>query len=91
MRFRPVAKWLLMLWGVNFFVLMWAGAMPAEGIYVTISRLATAYYFAYFLVVLPLLGRLERPLRLPESIALPVLRGGGPILAGAAAKPMEKA
>jgi ubiquinol-cytochrome c reductase cytochrome b/c1 subunit len=91
MRFRPVAKWLLMLWGVNFFVLMWAGAMPAEGIYVTISRLATAYYFAYFLVVLPVLGRLERPLRLPESIAMPVLRGGGPILAGAAAKPMEKA
>jgi len=30
-------------------------------------------------------------LRLPESISMPVLRGGGPILAGAAAKPMEKA
>jgi len=91
MRFRPVAKWLLLLWGVNFFVLMWAGGMPAEGIYVTISRIATAYYFCYFLVVLPVLGRLERPLRLPESISMPVLRGGGPILAGAAAKPMEKA
>jgi ubiquinol-cytochrome c reductase cytochrome b subunit len=30
-------------------------------------------------------------LKLPESIAMPVLRGGGPVLAGAAAKPMEKA
>ncbi|MDO9501630.1 cytochrome b/b6 [Falsiroseomonas sp.] len=91
MRFRPVAKWSLYLWLVSFFVLMWAGAKPADEPYVTISRIATAYYFAYFLVILPLLGRLERPLSLPESIAMPVLRGGGPVLAGAAAKPMEKA
>lgn len=91
MRFRPIAKWALFLWGIAFFVLMWAGGKPAEEPYVTISRIATAYYFAYFLVILPLLGRLERPLALPESIALPVLWGGGPLPAGAAAKPMEKA
>jgi ubiquinol-cytochrome c reductase cytochrome b subunit len=90
MRFRPVARWFLLLWGINFFVLMWVGAKPAEGIYITIAQWSTAYYFLYFLVVLPLLGRLERPLRLPDSISLPVLRGGGPIPAGAAAKPMEK-
>lgn len=91
MRFRPIAKWFLMLWGINFFVLMWAGQMPAEGIYVTIARLSTAYYFAYFLVILPLLSKVERPLPLPESIARPVLRGGGPLAGAAAAKPMEKA
>ncbi|MFC7607361.1 cytochrome b [Teichococcus aestuarii] len=78
MRFRPIAKWFLMLWGVNFFVLMWAGGMPAEGVYVLIARLSTAYYFAYFLVILPLLAKIERPLPLPESIAKAVLRGGGP-------------
>src|SRR3712207_8083912 len=54
-----------------------------EGIYVAIARVATAYYFMYFLMILPLLGRLERPLPLPESIARPVLRGGGPLPAGA--------
>jgi ubiquinol-cytochrome c reductase cytochrome b subunit len=91
MRFRPIAKWALMLWGVNFFVLMWAGQMPAEGIYVLIARLSTAYYFGYFLVILPLLAKIERPLPLPESISRPVLRGGGPLPSGAAAKPMEKA
>jgi ubiquinol-cytochrome c reductase cytochrome b/c1 subunit len=91
MRFRPVAKWFLVLWGINFCILTWVGGKPAEGTYVTIARFATAYYFAYFLIILPLLGRLERPLKLPESIALPVLRGGGPMPAGAAAKPMEKA
>ncbi len=91
MRFRPLAKWFLYLWGVAFLVLMYCGGKPPEGIYVVLSRVATAYYFAYFLVILPLLGRLERPLPLPESIAKPVLRGGGPLPASAAAKPMEKA
>ncbi|ONG50069.1 cytochrome b [Pseudoroseomonas deserti] len=91
MRFRPIAKWLFLLWTVNFFVLMWAGGKPAEGLYVVISRLSTAYYFAYFLVILPLLGKIERPLPLPESISRAVLRGGGPLPGGAAAKPMEKA
>ena len=91
MRFRPIGRWLFLLWTVNFFVLMWAGGKPAEGTYVLIARISTAYYFAYFLVILPLLGRIERPLPLPESISRPVLRGGGPLPAGAMAKPMEKA
>jgi ubiquinol-cytochrome c reductase cytochrome b subunit len=91
MRFRPIARWLFLLWTVNFFVLMWAGGKPAEGTYVLIARLSTAYYFAYFLVILPLLGRVERPLPLPESISRPVLRGGGPLPGAAMAKPMEKA
>ena len=91
MRFRPIAKWFLLLWGIAFGVLMYCGGKPPEGIYVVLSRVATLYYFAWFLVILPLLGRLERPLPLPESIAKPVLRGGGPLPAGAAAKPMEKA
>jgi len=91
MRFRPVARIAFLLWTVAFLVLLYCGGKPAEEPYVTISRIATAYYFAYFLVILPLLGRLERPLPLPESIARAVLGGGGPLPAGAAAKPMEKA
>ncbi|MXP65145.1 cytochrome b/b6 [Roseomonas sp. M0104] len=91
MRFRPIAKWLMLLWSANFLVLMWAGGRPAEGTYVLIARLCTAYYFAYFLVILPLLSKVERPLPLPESISRAVLRGGGPLRGAAAAKPMEKA
>ena len=52
---------------------------------------ATLYYFLHFLVILPILGKLERPLPLPESISRPVIGGGGPMPSGAAAKPMEKA
>ena len=93
MRFRPVARICLLLWLVSFFVLMYCGAKPPEEPYVTIARLATLYYFAYFLVVLPLLGAKERGLPLPTSISMPVLRGmgGGPLPAGAMSKPMEKA
>ncbi|WP_309087691.1 cytochrome b/b6 [Phenylobacterium sp.] len=41
--------------------------------YVWLSRFATAYYFAYFLLVLPILGLVEKPLPVPESISAPVL------------------
>lgn len=39
-----------------------------------LSRFGAAYYFLHFLVVLPLVGRLETPLPLPTSISQPVLR-----------------
>jgi ubiquinol-cytochrome c reductase cytochrome b subunit len=60
---------------------------------VVLSRIATLYYFFHFLVILPVLGKLERTLPLPESISQSVTggRGGGPLPSGATAKPMEKA
>ncbi|WP_395672773.1 cytochrome bc complex cytochrome b subunit [Phenylobacterium sp.] len=41
--------------------------------FVWLSRLATAYYFAYFVVILPILGLTEKTLPLPDSISTPVL------------------
>ena len=67
-RYRPMFKWWFALLVVDFFVLMWVGAMPAEGIYGTISLAASAYWFIYFLVILPLLGVIEKPLPQPASI-----------------------
>ena len=42
--------------------------MPAEEPYATFSLIASAYWFAYFLVILPLLGVIEKPLPQPETI-----------------------
>ena len=56
--------------------------------FVWLSRLATAYYFAYFLVVLPILGLTETPLPQPESISAPMLPANAP--AGAAASPEKR-
>jgi len=61
-RYRPMFKWWFYLLLVDFMVLMWVGAMPAEGIYPYIALLGSAYWFAYFLVILPLLGVIEKPM-----------------------------
>lgn len=89
-KFRPVYKWFFWLFFANCLLLGWVGQEAAEGLPLLLGRLGTAYYFIHFLVILPLLGVMERPKPLPVSISEPVLRGGG-VLAGAAAKPMEKA
>ena len=67
-RYRPLFKWFFALLVVDFFVLMWTGAMPAEEPYATIALIASAYWFAYFLVILPLLGVIEKPLPVPATI-----------------------
>ena len=67
-RYRPSFKWWFWLLGIDFIVLMWCGAMPAEGIYGVIALIGASYWFAYFLIILPLLGVLEKPLPVPETI-----------------------
>jgi ubiquinol-cytochrome c reductase cytochrome b subunit len=57
---------------------------------VWLSRLATAYYFAYFLVILPVLGLTESPLPQPESISEPVLSHSANAPVGAAASPEKR-
>ena len=47
----------------------YVGAMPVEGIYLIIARVATIYYFAHFLIILPLLSRIEKTDPLPLSIS----------------------
>ena len=61
-------------------ILGYVGAMPAEGLYLLIARVATAYYFLHFLVILPVLGLKEKTLPIPLSITEPVL-GGSPNIA----------
>ncbi|HIF77834.1 MAG TPA: cytochrome b, partial [Sulfitobacter sp.] len=67
-RYRPMFKWWFALLVIDFFALMWLGAMPAEEPYASFSLIASAYWFAYFLVILPLLGVIEKPLAQPETI-----------------------
>ena len=49
----------------------------------------TIYYFAHFLVILPLLGRYEKTLPLPDSITESIVLEGVPI--GASAPPPSRA
>jgi ubiquinol-cytochrome c reductase cytochrome b subunit len=66
--YRPIFKWAYLIFIINFIALGWLGGKPAEGVYVTSARLCTFYYFTYFLVILPLLGKFEQTKPLPASI-----------------------
>ena len=84
-RYRPLYKQFFWLWVIGFILLGWLGAKPPEGIYVILARILTIYYFAFFLIVLPLLGIFEKTKPLPQSIADSVVWGDVPI--GASAPP----
>jgi len=87
-RFRPVYKWVFWLLVIDVVALGWVGANPPEGIVVTVGQIATFYYFLHMLILLPLIGKLERPRPLPSSVGAAVLGGGARL--GSAGAPMAK-
>jgi len=73
--FRPLYKQFYWILVIDVLILGYVGAMPAEGLYLLVARVATAYYFIHFLVVLPVLGLTEKTSPIPLSISEPVLGG----------------
>ena len=73
--FRPLYKQFYWILVIDVLILGYVGAMPAEGLYLLIARVATAYYFLHFLLILPILGKIEKTTPLPLSITSPVLGG----------------
>ena len=73
--FRPLYKQFYWILVIDVLILGYVGAMPAEGLYLLVARVATAYYFIHFLIILPVLGFKEKTLTLPLSITEPVLGG----------------
>src|SRR5690348_15549109 len=80
-KYRPLAKQFFWLFVAVCIVLGYLGAQPPEGIYVILGRILTFCYFAYFLIVLPLLSRIETPRPMPNSIADAVLAKGSKVVA----------
>jgi len=57
--FRPIFKvcyWLLV---VAFFLLGWVGQMPVEYPYTEIGVVSMIYYFLFFIVIIPFIGKIE--------------------------------
>lgn len=67
--YRPLFKPFFGLFVANFVLLGYLGSKPAEGLYVEMARAATFYYYTYFLLVLPLLAKIEKTKPLPKSIS----------------------
>jgi ubiquinol-cytochrome c reductase cytochrome b subunit len=76
-RFRPIYKWVFWLLVIDVVALGWVGANPPEGAVVMVGQIATFYYFVHFLILFPLIGKLERPRPLPASIGTAVLQRSG--------------
>jgi ubiquinol-cytochrome c reductase cytochrome b subunit len=73
--YRPRYKQFFLIWCGVVLVLGYCGGAPAEEPYVMLSQIATAYYFAHFLIIIPILSKIERTLPLPNSISESVLHG----------------
>jgi ubiquinol-cytochrome c reductase cytochrome b subunit len=79
-RFRPIYKWVFWLLVIDVITLGFVGHHPPAGPIVTVGQIATFYYFVHFLILIPLIGKIERPRPLPTSI-------GAAVLGSAAAAP----
>jgi ubiquinol-cytochrome c reductase cytochrome b subunit len=84
--YRPLFKGFFWIFAIVCVALGYLGSKPAEGLYVVFSRILTVYYFAHFLVILPLLGLLESPKPLPSSISDAVLAKKRPATAAVPAE-----
>ena len=60
--YRPIFKicyWLLV---TDFIILTWVGQKPIKNTYILIGQLATAYYFLFFIFLIPVVGFIETKL-----------------------------
>ena len=85
--YRPIYRQLFWILLIVFFALGVVGANPAEGWWIVAGQILTFYYFAHFLILLPLVGLLETPKPLPSSISDAVL--GKDNAKAASAQPAE--
>lgn len=57
--FRPIFKIFYWLLVVAFFLLGWVGQMPVEYPYTEIGVISMIYYFVFFAIIIPFLGKIE--------------------------------
>ena len=65
--FRPIYRQFFWIFVIVCIGLGYLGSQPPEGGYVIAARILTAYYFIHFLIILPVLGLIERPRPLPTA------------------------
>jgi quinol-cytochrome oxidoreductase complex cytochrome b subunit len=61
-QFRPVMKFAFGVLVIDFFLLMYLGSCHAESPYIEIGAVATALYFGWFIVIVPVVGIIENTL-----------------------------
>ena len=86
-RYRPLYKIFFLFFVIFCLLLGYLGAKPPEGIYLLLSRVSTIYYFAFFLVIMPILSRIEKPLPMPIGISNPAINNNSDSSGGVSGSP----
>ena len=60
--FRPIYKLAYWVLVADFLILGWVGQKPVTDVYIFTGQVATVYYFAFFLILIPLIGVIEKRL-----------------------------
>ena len=67
--YRPIYRWFFWAFVFDALALGYIGSQPAVGSWVLWGQIFTVYYFAHFLLVMPIVGLIETPSPMPESIS----------------------
>lgn len=67
--YRPIFKAAIYIFYVDFIILGYIGGQPAEEPYISVGQICTFYYFLHFLILLPLISKMEKPRPEPASIS----------------------
>jgi ubiquinol-cytochrome c reductase cytochrome b subunit len=57
--YRPIFKFFFWLFIADFIILTWVGQKPVKDVFIITGQVATLYYFAFFLVLIPVIGKIE--------------------------------
>ena len=58
-QFRPLMRLAFWFFVVDFLILLWIGACHPESPYLEVGQIATAFYFLWFVVIVPVIGIIE--------------------------------
>ncbi len=72
-RYRPFYKMFFFIFVLDCLLLGYLGAQVPEGVYLLLTRVSTFYYFAFFILIMPALSRLEKPNPMPIGISNPAI------------------
>jgi ubiquinol-cytochrome c reductase cytochrome b subunit len=90
LRFRPMLRPFFWVLVANCILLGYLGSKEPQAVWVIggahiellwVARVATLYYYGFFWLILPIVGLIEHPLPLPESISKAVLGGDAGVAA----------
>jgi ubiquinol-cytochrome c reductase cytochrome b subunit len=62
--YRPLHQKFFWLLVADYILLGYLGQQVPESPFIEMGQIASIYYFAYFLIIIPALGRLEKSLHL---------------------------